>query len=162
MASDPYQDLPVGIQRSLAELHELINLAEQVSYDLDKARSFAWKQVGYVAVFITIIAGAGLAAVINQPTIIMISPYTPPLYLAVGCLVSVLISVYCVATLTMIINRRKWRLEREIVSEILIMSSSILESIQNRIGSVEYTLLKMRMRRLGLSDNIGIGGIRFA
>lgn len=162
MASDPYQNFPVGIQRSLAELHELINLAEQVSYDLDKARSIAWKQVGYVAVFLTILAGAGLAVVINQPSITKISPYTSPLYLIAGCFAGILSAVYCVASLTMIINQRKWRLEREIVSEILIMSSSILESIQSSIGSVEYTLLKMRMRRLGLSDNIGIGGIRFA
>lgn len=155
MPVDPY-NLPLSASKSLAELHELINVAEQVTYDLSKSRSLLWKQIIYV------FTAANLASVclfvfgFKNPSMFPLPKENYELHLFIIIFLSSFMVTYVIATFLYLLNKKKWRLEQEIVAEILSMSSGILENVQKHIGSVEYTLLKMRMRRLGLSDQQGI------
>ncbi|MEA1083251.1 hypothetical protein SFC76_03175 [Sphingomonas sp. CD22] len=160
MASSIFDELPSSAQKSLSELHELINVAEQVTYDLAKSRSQVWKQVGIFAALALVAASMTIILISIRPDLYQLFPRG--IVSAVGITYGIaVVLIYAVTVVSFAVNQRKWRLEREIVAEIIAIAAGILDSLQKTIGSVEYTLLKMRMRRLGLSEKRTFGSLWF-
>lgn len=141
------------VRKSLDELGQLLELAEQVSADLSKARSGVFRQIGFMIGVLIAIFLVVFMVVSFRP--MLMDGYVGEkniLQVAGAFAAGMFFIIYAVVMFLMSLNQRKWRVEREIVADILVMVSAILDSLQHEIGSVDYTLFRMRMRRLGMSD----------
>lgn len=147
------------VKRSLDELERLLELAEQVTKDLAAARSNALQQIGYTFLIVILISLFVFSLALFQKNILEIFPNFNLFSLLAGLSVFVIVTIYIVCFIIMSVNRKKWRVEQQIITDILVMSSDILDSLQEQIGTVEYTLTRMRMRRLGLSRDNYFAGI---
>lgn len=148
------------IDKSLDELGQLLDLAEQVSKDLDMARSNAFRKIEYLFIIMIGTFFSVLVIGYSQTNVFNLNSNSEFFSLIVG-LAGGASFVYLAVLVSILINQKKWSVEQRIVSEILVMASSILDTLQGEIGSIEYTLFRMRMRRLGLSANFSFLGIRF-